>query len=43
MTSTVLIDSWDMRDVSLGGGVTRGEVLAIPPKPYQARLPRRAD
>jgi hypothetical protein len=42
MTSTVLIDSWDMRDVSLGV-VTRGEVLAIPPKPYQARLPRRAD
>ena len=43
MTSTVLIDSWDMLETSLGGSVTRGEVLAIPPKPYQALLPRRAD
>jgi len=39
----MLIDTWDMRETSLGRGVTRGEVLAIPPKPYQALLLRRAD
>ena len=39
----VLIDTWEMTETPLASGVVRGQVLAIPPKPYQALLLRRAD
>ena len=38
----VLIDTWEMTETPLAEGVVRGQVLNIPPKPYQAVLLRRS-
>ncbi|RYG86511.1 MAG: DUF5060 domain-containing protein [Alphaproteobacteria bacterium] len=38
----VLVDTWEMTETPIGQGVGRGDVLRIPPKPYQAVLLRRA-
>lgn len=37
-----LIDTWEMTETALGRRVTRGDVLTIPAKPYQALLLMRA-
>jgi len=39
----VLIDTWEMTETPLAKGVVRGQVLNLPPKPYQAVQLRRAD
>ncbi|RYE11332.1 MAG: DUF5060 domain-containing protein [Hyphomicrobiales bacterium] len=39
----MLIDTWEMTETPVGQGVVRGDVLAIPAKPYQAVLLRRAE
>jgi hypothetical protein len=39
--SATLIDTWNMTETPLAKGVVRGQVLPIPPKPYQALLLRR--
>ena len=38
----VLVDTWEMTETPIASGVVRGQVLKIPPKPYQALLLRRA-
>lgn len=39
----VLIDTWEMTQTPLAKGVSRGDVLNLPPRPYQAVMLRRAD
>jgi len=40
--SATLIDTWEMTETPLADCVERGDVLAIPAKPYQALLLKRA-
>ena len=39
----VLVDTWEMTQTPVASGVKRGDVIQIPPKPYQAVILRRAD
>src|SRR5690606_29104511 len=41
--AAALVETWEMPQTPVARGVKRGDVLSIPPKPYQAMILRRAD